>query len=140
MQRIDETIEKSGNKWKVFSKKKVNGKRKLLGTHSTREEAVDQLQAIEASKARAAHESQVLTYTQFINERKKEKINPAYLTKDAREMKSEIKKNAKKSDEDPSAYVSHPNGGWKADYDSSGKRYGTKPSKYTKAFAKKYGK
>lgn len=136
MDSINETIDKHGSVWKVYSKKKINGKRKLLGTHETREKAVDQLQAIEISK----NESQVLTYTQFINERKKEKINPAYLTKDKAEMKSEIRKNAKKSDDDPSAYVSHPSGGWKADYSDSGERYKTKPSKYTKAFQKKYNK
>lgn len=65
MNRVDETIEKSGNTWKVYSKKKVNGKRKLLGTHPTREKAIAQLKAIEISK----HESQVLTYSQFLNER-----------------------------------------------------------------------
>lgn len=84
--------------------------------------------------------STVLTYSQFINERKKEKINPTYLTKDAAEMKSEIRKNAKKADDDSSAYNTDPQGGWKADYSESGKRYKTKPSKYTQAFAKKYGK
>jgi hypothetical protein len=133
---INETIEKHGNVWKVFSKKKVNGRRKLLGTHTTREKAVDQLQAIESSK----NESQILTYSQFVNERKKEKVNPVYLTRDAKEMKSEIRKHAKKSDDDASAYTSHPDGGWKADYSASGKRYKTKPSKYTKEFAKKYSK
>lgn len=136
MASINETIEKSGNVWKVYSKKKVNGKRKLLGTHPTREKAVNQLQAIEIS----TNESQILTYSQFVNERKKEKVNPVYLTRDAKEMKSEIRKHAKKSDDDASAYTSHPDGGWKADYSSSGKRYKTKPSKYTKAFAKKFGK
>ena len=136
MHQLNETIEKHGDVWKVFSKKKVNGKRKLLGTHSTREKAVDQLQAIEISK----NESQVLTYAQFVNERKKERVNPAYLTRDAKEMKSEIRKHAKKSDDDASAYTSHPDGGWKADYSASGKRYKTKPSKYTQAFAKKFGK
>lgn len=75
MDSINETIEKHGNVWKVFSKKKVKGKRKLLGTHPTREKAVDQLQAIEASKHRQ-YESKVLTYSQFINERKKESSNP----------------------------------------------------------------
>lgn len=77
------------------------------------------------------------TYWQATAEAKK--INPAYLTKDAEEMKSEIKKHAKKSDDDPSAYTSHPSGGWKADYSKSGKRYRTRPSKYTKAYQKKYG-
>lgn len=80
----------------------------------------------------------VFTYTEFINEKKK--INPAYLTKDADEMKSEIKKHAKKKSSDPTAYTSHPSGGWKADYSSSGKRYKTKPSKYTIAYQKKFGK
>jgi hypothetical protein len=138
MNLINETIEKHGEVWKVFSKKKVNGKRKLLGTHKTRDKAVDQLQAIESSKMK--NESTILTYSEFINERKKEKVNPVYLTKDAAEMKSEIKKHAKKSDDDASAYTSHPDGGWKADYSKSGARYKTKPSKYTKAFQKKYGK
>jgi len=136
MDSINETIEKSGNVWKVYSKKKVNGKRKLLGTHPTREKAVDQLQAIEISK----NESKILTYSQFVNERKKEKVNPVYLTRDSREMKSEIKKHAKKSDNDASAYTSYPDGGWKADYSKSGKRYKTKPSKYTLAYQKKFGK
>lgn len=135
MSRINEVIEKFGNEWRVYSKKKVNNRRKLLGTHATREQAVAQLRAIELSK----NESQVLTFSQFINERKKDVINPAYLTKDAAKMKSEIKKNAKKDDDDPSAYVSHPNGGWQADYSKSGKRYKTSQSKYTKAFHKKYG-
>ena len=57
MNSINETIEKRGNVYKVYSKKKVNGKRKLLGTHPTREKAVDQLQAIEASKSEAANEA-----------------------------------------------------------------------------------
>jgi len=80
----------------------------------------------------------VLNYSQYLTEKKK--ISPAYLTKDAAEMKSEIRKNAKKADDDDSAYNTDPQGGWKADYSPSGKRYGTQPSKYTKAFAKKYGK
>jgi hypothetical protein len=73
MDSINEMIEKHGNIWKVYSKKKVKGKRKLLGTHPTREKAVKQLRAIEISK----HESVVLTFSQFVNERKKEDINPA---------------------------------------------------------------
>jgi hypothetical protein len=72
MDSINEMIEKHGKVWKVYSKKKVNGKRKLLGTHPTREKAVNQLQAIEISK----HESIVLTFSQFVNERKKESLNP----------------------------------------------------------------
>ena len=63
---VNETIEHVGNKWKVFSKKKVNGKRKLLGTHSTKEKAVDQLQAIEISKMR--NESKAMDFSGFLNE------------------------------------------------------------------------
>ena len=73
MDSINETIEKHGKVWKVFSKKKVNGKRKLLGTHPNREKAVEQLQAIEISK----NESTILTFSQFVNERKKESPNPS---------------------------------------------------------------
>lgn len=80
-------------------------------------------------------ESTVLKYSEFALEKK---INPAYLTKDAPKMRSEIKKNAKKDDDDPTAYVSDPKGGWKADYSKSGKRYKTKPSKYTVAYNKKF--
>ena len=69
----------------------------------------------------------------------KKKINPAYLTKDAKAMKSEIKKNAKKDSDDASAYTSHPNGGWKADYDKKGNRYKTKESGHTKKFKEMFG-
>ena len=54
-------------------------------------------------------------------------------------MRSEIKKNAHKDADDASAYTSHPNGGWKADYTKSGKRYKTKESEHTKKFKKMFG-
>lgn len=71
---MNEEIVHSGNKWKVFPKKPKPGdkKRKALGTHATKEEAVKQLRAIEISK----NESQVLTYSQFLNEKRKS-LNPA---------------------------------------------------------------
>ena len=87
---------------------------------------------------RSNKEAKIFTYSEFIAEKKK--INRAYLTRDAAAMRSEIKKHAKKSDDDPSAYTSHPQGGWKADYSKSGKRYKTTPSKYTKIYQKKFGK
>lgn len=68
-----------------------------------------------------------------------EKINPKYLTKNAKAMKDEIKKHAHKKDDDSSAYNSHPNGGWKADYDKSGKPYKTKTSQHTKKFKEMFG-
>ncbi|CAB4158375.1 hypothetical protein UFOVP699_6 [uncultured Caudovirales phage] len=76
MDSINETIEKHGNVYKVYSKKKVNSKRKLLGTHPSRKKAVDQLQAIEAAKAGATNESKILSYVEFINEKKKETAHP----------------------------------------------------------------
>jgi hypothetical protein len=69
----------------------------------------------------------------------KKKINPKYLTKDARAMKDEIKKHAHKDDDDSSAYNSHPKGGWKADYDKSSKPYKTKVSQHTKKFKEMFG-
>ena len=69
----------------------------------------------------------------------KKKVNPHYLTKDKGEMRGEIRKHAKKRDDDPTAYTSHPKGGWKADYDEKGRRYKTKPSKSTIAFKKRFG-
>lgn len=67
----------------------------------------------------------------LLQEKKKKKINPDYLTKDAKKMRREIEKHAHKGDDDPSAYTSHPKGQWKADYDKKGKKYKTKPSKWT---------
>jgi hypothetical protein len=103
MDFINETIEKHGNVWKVYSKKKVNGKRKLLGTHPTREKAVNQLQAIEISK----NESTVLTFSQFVNERKKDSANPKqYKAPDgsARDMKLDKAKDLLKSGNKEEAY------------------------------------
>lgn len=74
-----------------------------------------------------------------LRESKKKKINPDYLTKDAPEMRGEIRKHAKKSDDDPTAYKSYPKGDWKADYSPSGKRYKTKTSPHTAAFHKRFG-
>lgn len=69
--------------------------------------------------------------------KKRDKINPDYLTKDAKTMRSEIEKQAHKKDDDPSAYTSHPKGQWKADYNKKGEKYKTKPSKWTKLLRKK---
>jgi hypothetical protein len=46
--RVDDMIRKRGEKWVVLDS---SGK-KVLGTHSSREKAVKQMQAIEASKRR----------------------------------------------------------------------------------------
>lgn len=67
------------------------------------------------------------------------KINPKYLTKNAKAMKDEIKKHSHKDSKDASAYTSHPDGGWKADYDKGGKPYKTKTSQHTKKFHQMFG-
>jgi mannose-6-phosphate isomerase-like protein (cupin superfamily) len=69
----------------------------------------------------------------------KKKINPNYLTKDKGEMRDEIRKHAKKRDDDASAYTSYPKGGWQADYDEKGRPYKTKPSKSTEKFKQRFG-
>ena len=68
-----------------------------------------------------------------------QQIPSGYLTKDAAAMGKEIKKHADKDDNDPTAYNSHPKGGWKADYNKSGERYKTKKSKWTSAYHKRFG-
>lgn len=69
----------------------------------------------------------------------KKKINPSYLTKDAKAMRKEIKKHAHKDSDDASAYNSHSKGGWKADYNKKGERYETKLSGHTKKFKEMFG-
>lgn len=65
------------------------------------------------------------------------KLPKKYLTKNPNIMKREIRKHAKKRDDDPSAYKD-----WDADYKSrkagKGKPVPTKQSKYTKKFKKMY--
>jgi hypothetical protein len=69
--------------------------------------------------------------------KKKGKINPAYLTKDAAAMKKEIDRVKKLKSDDPSAY-----GKWEADYADKAKtkKYKTKKSAATKAYEKRFGK
>jgi hypothetical protein len=69
--------------------------------------------------------------------KKKNKIKPAYLTKDAAAMKKEINRVKKLDSEDPSAY-----GKWEADYADKGKtkKYSTKKSVSTTAYEKRFGK
>lgn len=69
--------------------------------------------------------------------KKKDKVNPAYLTKDASAMKKEINRVKKLKSNDPSAY-----GKWEADYadKEKTKKYKTKKSAATKAYEKRFGK
>jgi len=91
---MNETIEHVGRLWKVYSKKKINGRRKLLGTHPTKEKAVKQLQAIEAS---AANESRAMSFSQFlkesvkIEEKRKTASSPDWHDSDAPDAKGRFK-------------------------------------------------
>ena len=69
--------------------------------------------------------------------KKKGKVNPAYLTKDAAEMKKDIKKREKLKSDDPAAY-----GKWDADYidKDKTKKYKTRKSAATVAYEKRFGK
>jgi hypothetical protein len=69
--------------------------------------------------------------------KKKKKINPAYLTKDAAAMRKEIDRVKKLKSDDPSAY-----GKWEADYadKEKTKKYKTKKSAATSAYEKRFGK
>jgi hypothetical protein len=69
--------------------------------------------------------------------KKKNKVNPAYLTKDAAAMKKEIDRVKKLKSDDPSAY-----GKWDADYSDKAKtkKYKTKKSAATSAYEKRFGK
>ncbi len=69
--------------------------------------------------------------------KKKKKVNPAYLTKDAAQMKKDIKKREKLKSNDPSAY-----GKWDADYSDKAmtKKYKTRKSAATVAYEKRFGK
>lgn len=69
--------------------------------------------------------------------KKKNKVNPAYLTKDAAAMKKEINRVKKLKSDDPSAY-----GKWEADYADKAKtkKYKTKKSAATSAYEKRFGK
>jgi len=69
--------------------------------------------------------------------KKKGKVNPAYLTKDAAAMKKEINRVKKLKSDDPSAYEK-----WDADYSDKAKtkKYKTKKSAATSAYEKRFGK
>ena len=69
--------------------------------------------------------------------KKKGKVNPAYLTKDAGAMRKEIDRVKKLKSDDPSAYDK-----WDADYSDKAKtkKYKTKKSAATSAYEKRFGK
>ena len=67
---LSEEIKKVGNKWVVYPKKPKSGekKRKPLGVHNTKEEALAQLRAIEISKLMHESTTYMKSFNEFINE------------------------------------------------------------------------
>ena len=76
------------------------------------------------------------TYKEEIAKNKK-KLNKAYLTKDAAQMKKDIEKRKSLKSDDPAAY-----GKWDADYidKNKTKKYKTRKSTSTTAYEKRFGK
>jgi len=70
-------------------------------------------------------------------EKKGSKLNPAYLTKDASQMKKDIEKRKSLKSDDPAAYTK-----WDADYSDKAmtKKYKTRKSTSTTAYEKRFGK
>jgi hypothetical protein len=70
-------------------------------------------------------------------EKKGPKLNPAYLTKDAAQMKKDIEKRKSLKSDDPAAYEK-----WDADYidKAKTKKYKTRKSTSTTAYEKRFGK
>lgn len=70
-------------------------------------------------------------------EKKGPKLNAAYLTKDAAQMKKDIKARKNLKSDDPAAYTK-----WDADYIDKDrtKKYKTKKSASTTAYEKRFGK
>ena len=69
-------------------------------------------------------------------EKKAPKLNPAYLTKDAAQMKKDIKTRKNLKSDDPAAYTK-----WDADYSDKAmtKKYKTRKSTSTTAYEKRFG-
>jgi hypothetical protein len=101
--------------------------------------AVLAMEGDEEEEPEVAKEALSISMEIIEGKKKKKKIPAGYLTRDATAMRKEIRKHAKKDDDDASAYTSHPKGGWKADYTKGGKRYKTRKSKWTTAYHRKYG-
>ena len=106
-----------------------------LGPKSTEDKVYRELR--DAGKDDIEYIKSELDLRPLEEKKKKSKINPAYLTKDAAAMKKEINRVKKLKSDDPSAY-----GKWEADYADKAKtkKYKTKKSAATSAYEKRFGK
>lgn len=110
-------------------------KLKSVGLHNLEEACWDGYQKKGMKKGRKGN--MVPNCVRVSEAKKKGKVNPAYLTKDASAMKKEIDRVKKLKSDDPSAYEK-----WDADYSDKGKtkKYKTKKSAATSAYEKRFGK
>ena len=109
-------------------------KLKDLGLHNLEEACWD---GYKQQGMKKKGEKMVPNCVRISEAKKKKKINPAYLTKDAAAMRKEINRVKKLKSDDPSAY-----GKWEADYADKAKtkKYKTKKSAATSAYEKRFGK
>ena len=119
----------------VMEKEDFDEKLKSLGLYNLEEACWDGYQKKGMKKGRKGN--MVPNCVRVSEAKKKGKVNPAYLTKDASAMKKEIDRVKKLKSDDPSAYEK-----WDADYSDKGKtkKYKTKKSAATSAYEKRFGK
>jgi hypothetical protein len=118
-----------------LEKDEFDEKLKALGLYNLEEACWDGYRKDGMKKGRKGN--MVPNCVRVSEEKKKSKVNPAYLTKDAGAMKKEIYRVKKLKSDDPSAY-----GKWDADYSDKAKtkKYKTKKSAATSAYEKRFGK
>jgi hypothetical protein len=119
----------------AMEKEDFDEKLKSLGLYNLEEACWDGYQKKGMKKGRKGN--MVTNCVRVSEAKKKGKVNPAYLTKDASAMKKEIDRVKKLKSDDPSAYEK-----WDADYSDKGKtkKYKTKKSAATSAYEKRFGK
>jgi hypothetical protein len=119
----------------AMEKEDFDEKLKSLGLYNLEEACWDGYQKKGMKKGRKGN--MVPNCVRVSEAKKKGKVNPAYLTKDASAMKKEIDRVKKLKSDDPSAYEK-----WDADYSDKGKtkKYKTKKSAATSAYEKRFGK
>jgi len=114
--------------------------RKVTGRPYSLEKALNEMgidDIVEIEQDLEEYNNKIEDTNPLEEKKKKDKVNPAYLTKDAAAMKKEIDRVKKLKSDDPSAY-----GKWEADYADKGKTkaYKTKKSAATSAYEKRFGK
>ena len=119
----------------AMEKEDFDEKLKSLGLYNLEEACWDGYQKKGMKKGRKGN--MVPNCVRVSEAKKKGKVNPAYLTKNASAMKKEIDRVKKLKSDDPSAYEK-----WDADYSDKGKtkKYKTKKSAATSAYEKRFGK